>query len=278
MTGMRLIFNADDFGWYDGQNRAVEQAHRQGVLNRASLLCNGDAFDEAIAIARHSPGLEVGVHLTLNEGRPLLPPDRLPTLTRPDGTFHDTYRPLVMLLAQGRLRTSEARAEWQAQVERALQAGVRVSHLDSHKHVHLLPPLLDAAIALAREHHIPYVRLPLQPLSGDVAPRAPMWLVLWLLAQRARVRLLAAGLTFAAHFAGFSHSGRVTAAYLEKAVLTAPQAGVTEIMTHPAAITPAVRALQGRYGWAARYRFEEELEGLCSPQVKQAVQLRLNPG
>jgi predicted glycoside hydrolase/deacetylase ChbG (UPF0249 family) len=235
-------------------------------LRRVSLLTNGEAFGEAVQLARRLPELRVGVHLTLNEGRPLIAHDLLPGLTDRDGVFYDEVSDLARLWLSGHLKVAEAMAEWRAQIERPLQAGLVLNHLDSHKHVHVFPPLLDAMVRLAQEYQVGYVRLPLEAWNKDSLRRGPQGLILWVLARRARRRLRAARLRFADHFVGISLSGAMTARDLRQAVAMA-RPGVTEIMVHPAVITPAVAALQQRYRWAARYRFTEELEALCSLQL-----------
>ncbi len=256
----QVLVNADDFGWTDGHNQAVAQAHARGVLNRASLLCNTPGFAQAVELARGLPGLSVGVHLTLHEGEPLIPAASLPNLTRADGSFHDEPLALARLWLQGKLTPEEALPEWQAQVQRALRAGIGVSHLDSHKHIHLFPPLLRVIIQLAQDYRIPYVRL---PLDASALWRGPSGWMLWALALRARPRLRAAGLHFADHFVGIGSSGAMVHQKLAAAVQRAPE-GLTEVMVHPAVVTPAVVELQKRYRWAAVYRFEEELQALCS--------------
>jgi hopanoid biosynthesis associated protein HpnK len=266
MRDRKLIINADDFGWTDGQNQAVVQAHTRGILTRASLLCNGLAFEEAIEISSRLPRLGIGIHLTLNEGVPLLDARRLPHLTRLDGAFNDGLKPLVWLWATGKLSIQEAQSEWRAQIERALRAGIEPTHLDSHKHVHLFPPLLRAIIDLAREYHIRYVRLPVERTSTRSLQRGPAWLVLWTLGQQARTDLNTAELLHADSFIGFSKSGKMSKEQLANAIHTA-RIGTTEIMTHPAVITPAVVQLQQRYRWAARYRFEEELAALTDDEL-----------
>jgi predicted glycoside hydrolase/deacetylase ChbG (UPF0249 family) len=256
----QVLVNADDFGWTDGHNQAVAQAHAQGIVSRASLLCNTPGFGQAVELARGLPGLGVGVHLTLHEGQPLIPSASLPNLTRPDGAFHDEPLALARLWLQGKLSQQEALPEWRAQVQRALKAGIAITHLDSHKHIHLFPPLLGAIIQIAHDYQIPYVRL---PLDASALRRGPSGWMLWALALRARPRLRAAGLRFADHFLGVGSSGAMVHEKLAAAVQGASQ-GLTEIMVHPAVITPAVAELQKRYRWAAVYRFEEELQALCS--------------
>lgn len=258
-----MILNADDFGWTDGHNLAVEQAHRQGVLHRASLMCTGEAFFEAVEIARRLPKLSIGVHLTLNEGFPLINSKHLPNITNQAGMFYDEVVDLALLWLRGKLYSDEVALEWSAQLERALEAGTTLSHLDSHKHVHLLPPLLETIIHLAQKLQINYIRLPLEREFTHTLRRGFPGILLWLLARRARVKLRQAGMNFADHFIGIGHSGEMTAARLQ-AALSRSRDGLTEIMMHPAVITSAVMRLKKRYHWAARYRFEEELEALCS--------------
>jgi hopanoid biosynthesis associated protein HpnK len=256
----RLLVNADDFGWTDGHNQAVAQAHARGVLTRASLLCNTPGFIQAVELARDLPELSVGVHLTLHEGEPLIPAASLPNLTRADGSFHDEPLALASLWLRRKLSAEEALLEWQAQVQRAVKAGIAVAHLDSHKHSHLFPPLLAVIIQLAQDYQIPYVRL---PLDASALRRGPSGWMLWTLALRARPRLRAAGLRFADHFVGISSSGAMVGQRLAATVQRAPE-GLTEVMVHPAVVTPAVAELRKRYRWAAVYRFEEELQALCS--------------
>lgn len=269
---MTLLITADDFGWTRDHNHAVAHAATHGVLNRASLLCNGDAFDDAIALGRALPQLGVGIHLTLSEGAPLSPPGRLRALCRPDGAFHDDPRALLRLWLRGELDLDRALGEWRLQARRAVQAGLRPTHLDSHKHVHLLPPLLDAALTVSREFGVPYLRLPLEAPSPGILRRAPGWLVLSSFALRARRRMAQAGVSWADRFLGFADSGAMDAGRLLRAVKTARRyEGTTEIMVHPARRGPGLRGLAQRYAWARTYRFEAELDALCHPAVRAAV-------
>ena len=254
-----VYFNADDFGWADGQNLAVERAHLEGALNRASVLANGLAFNQAAEIARRLPGLAVGVHLTLNEGAPLLPPGKLKHLVAPDGEFWRTPADLLRIWISGHLTADSVLPEWRTQLERAINAGIKVSHLDSHKHVHMLPPLLDAIILLSKEYGIENTRLPLENIF--LAPLRPSSVALWAFACRARWYLVGAGLRFAERFIGFGASGKMTLDRLERAISRTGGRSL-EIMMHPAVLTPSVQELVRRYPGLAGYHFEEELEAL----------------
>ena len=85
----QLIITADDFGLSKGVNKAVEKAWQEGILTCASIMAGGAAFDDAVAIARRNPGLQVGLHLSLIQGRPVLPPSQIPGLVNEAGCFSD---------------------------------------------------------------------------------------------------------------------------------------------------------------------------------------------
>lgn len=224
-------------------------------------MCNGPAFDSAIRLLQRYPDLEVGIHLTLNEGRPLLSPGLVPNLVDRNGDFYNSLVDLLSLWYRGKLDPAEVFSEWKAQIERAKLAGIEISHLDSHKHVHIFPPLAGVIIELARQYDIPYVRLPLERDLLYLLKRVPGSFGLLGLAWRARKLFRDSGINFAENFYGIGLSGGMTYAHLVR-IIRAPHAGVTEIMLHPAKITPQVASLQHRYAWAARYKFEEELDAL----------------
>lgn len=266
----QLLITADDFGWTSSQNEAVRQGAAAGTLHRASLLCNGEGFADAVTVARAHPALGVGVHLTLCEGPPLTEPHALGPLCRADRRFHDGLGPLVQTYAQGRLPLAAIELEWRAQIDRAVRAGLRLSHFDGHKHVHLLPPLFDLTVRLAQEYGVSYVRVPQEAPSLRTLRRVAPWAVLHGLSLRARRRLQGTGLVAADHFVGFADSGGMNAEKLLAAIRTA-RPGVTEIMLHPAAESAGLQALRGRYDWARRYRFADELAALCHPDVRRAL-------
>lgn len=219
-------------------------------------------FHQAVQIAKANPELRVGAYLVLNETRPLSDPAQIPCLVRKGGAFHDSPNQLALTWLSGKLSSSEIMNEWWKQLERTARALGTVSHLDSHKHVHLFPPALKVMIQLAKEFGVPRVRLPMESISGVWLRRFPSGLVLWILCLAARRRLDEAGLVYADRFYGFVHSGKMTAQLISAATEAAGAGGHTEIMVHPAVVTEHVRVLQQRFSWAARYQFEKELEAL----------------
>jgi hopanoid biosynthesis associated protein HpnK len=262
----RLIFNADDFGLSPEVNAAVERAHREGVLTAASLMVGERAAAEAVEVARRNPGLAVGLHLTLTDGVPVLPPERIPALARPqDGRFRDDMAGLGLALAASRAAREQLRAEIAAQFAAFRATGLACDHLNAHKHFHMHPVIAAAAFRAAREAGVRAVRVPWEPPAlvraaepgSRTAPRA-----LWPFA--ALLRRLAArhGLAAPDRVVGLAWTGAFTADRLS-ALLPRLPPGTTEIYLHPA-------ARDGFAGGAPGYRHAEELAALLDPRVRAA--------
>ena len=126
----KLVVNADDFGFTRDVNQGIIEAHRHGILTAATIMSVGAEFEDAVRLARENPTLDIGVHLVL-VGQPPYPM---------------TVARLMRALMLGRIRIYE---ELSAQVRRVLDAGLKPSHLDTHKHTHLLPPVLDAVARIS---------------------------------------------------------------------------------------------------------------------------------
>ena len=143
----RLIFNADDLGLAGPVNAAIEQAHREGVLTAASLMIGEPAAAEGVEVARRNPRLAVGLHLTLTDGTPTLPPERIPALVQANGRFRDDMAGLGLTLAVSGAARAQLRAEVAAQCAAFRATGLECDHLNAHKHYHLHPVI--AAVAFA---------------------------------------------------------------------------------------------------------------------------------
>ncbi len=171
----RLIVNADDFGLTRGVNRAIVQAHRHGIVTSSTLMANGGAFDDAVAQARSCPELSVGCHLVVVDGSPLSPPSQVRTLLAgSDAQFRRGFLSLAGAALGGALSPAELEAEIAAQVRKVQDAGIAVSHLDSHKHSHVFPPVFGALLRAARGCGVRAVRNPFEP-----AGLQPLWSLGW---------------------------------------------------------------------------------------------------
>lgn len=269
MSQCWLVTNADDFGLSTAVNQAVVRAHTDGILTSTSLLANGPAFDEAVALAKAHPTLGVGVHLNCLRGQPLTAPEGLASWMDGQGRFVEYASVLASRALYRRLRWEEMAVEWQAQIDRVRGAGLSPTHLDSEKHLHLVfPRLARVVIDLAQRNHIPFVRTVCEPIvteSDRAWWRPQVWkrAVLNRRSRGARRRLCAAGLRSADHFYGIAGTGQMTVAYVS-ALLREMVAGVSEMMFHPA--LAADRAAVGE-----SFLQEErvlEWRTLCAPALR----------
>jgi predicted glycoside hydrolase/deacetylase ChbG (UPF0249 family) len=253
-----LVVNADDFGFTRDVNSGIVEAHRNGILTAATLMANGEAFDDAVRLALETPSLDIGAHLVLAGGRSVRPPhDPLPATV--SGLVH---RILSRQLAIG--------DEMRSQAEKILSAGITPTHLDTHKHTHLLPPVLEAVARLSEEFRIPWVRRPFDFPMG--APGAVPWLWKALHGGMKLVRpnfhrvLKRHGCRTTDHFAGFRMTGRLRARELALLVASLPP-GSTELMVHPGHCTGELCAARTRL----KESREEELRALTSPEARKAL-------
>lgn len=252
-------------------NRAIVEAHDRGVLTAASLMVTGEAFEEAVALARSRPRLAVGLHLVLVDGRPALPAGEVSALCDAGGRF--LFRPVRtgLRLQLSRRARGEARREIRAQLERFRQTGLRLSHVDGHHHFHLHPAVLTILGELVREFDIPAIRLPFEELglalSADRAGAAGklLWSVVFgRLRRHGERRLRGSGVVVCDRVYGLLSTGRITEAYLLKLVPRILSDDV-EIFLHPADPIPG-EPLNGPPGSG-----RAELEAAISPAVASAI-------
>src|ERR1700694_4016237 len=151
----QLAVNADDFGFTRDVNQGIIEAHQHGILTAATIMANAAAFEDAVRLARENPALDLGAHLVLVGGR---------SLSAANASLPAGIPQLLTAIAARRIRIYE---ELSAQLRRILDAGLPLSHLDTHKHTHLAPPVLDAVARLAEEFKITWVRRPFDlPLTA----------------------------------------------------------------------------------------------------------------
>lgn len=268
----KLILTADDFGLSSSLNAAVGLAHKFGLLTGASLMVSAPAAAHAVALARELPGLCLGLHLTLAQGKPVLPPRQVPGLVDFRG---DLPRNPVLAGWRYYFKPSllpEIRRELAAQIEAALGTGLRLWFLNGHLNLHLHPRILPLVIDLAREYRIPGLRLCREDWRLTLAlapdrglPKIAQGVIFTWLSARARTLADAAGLVYNDHLFGLTNDGRMTEAHL-LALIPRLQPGVTEICFHPALYPDPELA-----GWAPAYRRQEELAALLSLNLKREL-------
>lgn len=235
----RLIINADDFGLTFGVNRAIVELHQARVLTSATLMARAGATDDAIQMALGTPTLGVGCHVVLVDGRPVLPPGQVASLVdKQTGCFLPTLTAFLARLFTRRIRAAEIEAEAAAQIGLLQDAGLRLTHIDTHKHTHMFPPVLKPLLQAARKAGIRAVRNPFEPeWAVRVTPRASLVRSAEVIALRrlgpffrrliARARFITTDGTIAVAGTGTFDASTV------RALLSELPEGSWELVTHP---------------------------------------------
>lgn len=268
----RLIVAADDFGMSPGVNAGILRAHREGILTETSLMVRGAAAAEAVALARATPSLGVGLHLTLLQGHCAAPPAEVPLLADRDGRFsdHPVWTGMRYFFVPG-IR-AQLRREIAAQLDAFAATGLALSHVDGHLTIHMQPCVLAALLELAPRHQLRALRVPRDPLGAALrwdrrhAPRKAFEAIAFGgLVRWGAPRIRAAGLRTPDHMFGMHQTGAVTEDYLLHLIATLPP-GTSEVYCHPAVVDDEARRWR-----PAEYRSDAELAALCSPRVRAAV-------
>ncbi|MDQ0287189.1 putative glycoside hydrolase/deacetylase ChbG (UPF0249 family) [Desulfofundulus luciae] len=234
-----LIVNADDFGYTVGVNRGIIKAMECGVVTSTSLMANQPGTGDALAVLRRGSLKAAGVHLCLTAGRPLCDPAAVPSLVDGRGWFKKRDA-----LLSGLLNVEEVKLEFLAQVEKVRAAGVWVSHLDTHHHVHTHPVILEALLDVARRYG-----LPVRSLDSSM-----------------RQGLSRQGVPTPDYFCGQWFGEQVSGESFRRFVAAGLQSGarVMELMTHPGLADEELRQ-RSSYTWQR----ERELAILCDPATKE---------
>ena len=275
MNRVQLIVNGDDFGKSPEVNEAIIRAFRAGTLTSCSLMVTGDAFDHAVRLARENSGLAVGIHLVTVQGKAVLPHAEIPNLVDREGHFPHSPAAAGLKYYFSRAAREQLTRELTAQFQRFHGTGLKLSHVDSHLHMHVHPVIFAAAVELAERCGVRRMRVPQDdfrlavrfsglflndknpPLSpfpkgessgcppflkggwGDLIGGAIAALIFGLLTRRMKRQLLARGFSFAEQVYGHLYSGRMTLEYV-LFVLDHLSARTNEIYFHPVVLEVGV--------------------------------------
>jgi hopanoid biosynthesis associated protein HpnK len=264
----RLIVCADDFGLDPAVNAAVEAAHQNGILSTASLMVGAPGANDAVVRARRLPGLRVGLHLVVVDGRPVSSPDAVAGLVGADGEFdRNMTRAGVRFFFLPAIRRQLA-LEIRAQFEAFRATGLELDHVNVHKHLQLHPTVARLILEIGRDYGMRAMRVPAEPVDtlrrAFPQERAPIPLLRPWVAQL-RNRLRSTGIVVNDHVFGLAWSGKMVEERVLRLLPYLPD-GVSEAYFHPATErSPAlVRAMPD-------YRHADELAALTSPTVKARI-------
>ncbi|MCF7907361.1 MAG: ChbG/HpnK family deacetylase [Candidatus Omnitrophica bacterium] len=270
----KVIINADDFGLTEGINKGIIEAHKKGAVTSASLMTNMPSFYDAIRLAKDNPGLGVGVHLNIVRGEPVLPLGNVRTLVDKEGFFLRNIFKIIAGIYQNKIDLIELESEWVAQIERALENGMSVTHLDSEKHLHLIGPALKILKVLAKRYKISKIRAINEPMYFNKIFSNPFCIFRKCFYKTLVVNLLSnqmQGLRSTDYFYGSYEAGNMI---LEKYqnLFSCLEDGLTEIMCHPGYIIgEQERTLLNYNRYSLIGKRERELQALINPKFSELV-------
>jgi hopanoid biosynthesis associated protein HpnK len=269
----KLIVNADDFGFTHGVNAGIVQAYKTGIVTSTTIMANGEAFEEAIELARANPGLGVGCHLSLVGGRPVAPTSQIKSLVDADGALPPTLTKLALRLARRSVSLDEIVIEFRAQLERIAGHGIKVTHLDTHKHSHTHPQVMRALALAAAEFGIRCVRNPFEHLFGGTSRgNVAKWSFMKQSALSAAIQPSAiqfkrlvrrSGLETPNRFFGVKLTGMLDSGAIQSMMESAWD-GTAELMCHPGIYDGELERARTRL----KRERERELAALCDPSLR----------
>jgi chitin disaccharide deacetylase len=272
----RLVVTADDFGLHHFVNDAVEQAHRAGILNAASLMVSGRASRDAILRAHRLPNLRVGLHVVLADGWATLDPQSIPAIADSAGRMSgEMFLKAVRIFAMPSARR-QLESEIRAQFAAFAQTGLKLDHVNAHKHFHVHPTIFDVLLRVGRDYGSPAIRVPDEPywfarqVGGIRAGAANRLMLPWIAYMKHRLR--AAGVFHNDHLFGIAGSGGMSENRLLDILRRLPP-GVSEVYLHPATESGGAIASS-----MSEYRHAEEFAALTSPRVRAALDAVANRG
>jgi chitin disaccharide deacetylase len=275
----QLILNADDFGMTRGVNEGIIRAHREGVLTSTTLMAGGPAFADAAERAKQNPELGVGCHLVLVGGHAISKREDIPTLAGDAGQLPASLPDFVARVTSGRIRMEEIELEMRAQIEKIRAAGIKPTHLDTHKHTHAHPRVMEALGRVAQSTGITRVRKPMESIrdSWESSRGERAGITMQLMAAAAvsamepQFEAIARkyGLRSPDHFLGLAITGKMGPAQLRQMIETLED-GQTEIMLHPGVCDEELRQSRTRL---TQHR-QTELDGLLDPGLRSAIEER----
>lgn len=271
-----LILNADDFGLTRGVNEGIIRAHREGILTSTTLMANGEAFEDAVERARATPNLGVGCHLVLIGGRAVAPREKIGSLADSDGCLPHSLATFMVRVSCGMIRRKHIERELRAQIDKIRGNGIEPSHLDTHKHTHVHPRVMEAVGKVADETGIRRIRNPFERLrdslettrraNGDFRQQITSATVARSMAPLFRSICRKYSISSPDRFLGVALTGHTNSAALRRMFDTIAD-GRTEIMLHPGVCDAEL----ARTGSRLQRQREDEMEALLDQELKRVL-------
>lgn len=272
----RLIVNADDFGYTHGVNAGIIRGFRDGIITSTTIMANGAAFEDAIDYAKENPSLGVGIHLVLVGETSVVAASTIPSLADSEGRLPATLGVLTRKLFAGAVRGEDIARELRAQVDKVMRAGIRPTHLDSHKHTHSHPKVMEQVAHVADEFGIRRVRKPFEDMSDllwsglgggwSSLKRRTTALVAQVAAPQFKKLARAHGIRTPDRLWGVAATGCLHREAVLSMIGSLPE-GVNELMCHPGEYDGDLEHSRTKL----KRERQRELEALTDPAVRKAI-------
>jgi len=266
---VKLIVHADDFGLDEEINNGIEKAHTQGILTSASIMPNGNSFGHAVTIAKSLPELDIGIHLTLVEETPLSDSNSISSIIDEGGNFYPHTSSFFKRYLMGKIDPSHVYRELDLQIQKVLDTGLPISHLDSHQHTHIIPGVYKEVVKLARKYKINAIRRPKEKFRlymlypGKLLRVFELHMVNFMCGLNKNTNLNKPD-----YFSGFYYGGQLGKSNLLQVLTTISQPGIHELMCHPGN-TPSNHDYSH---WD--YHWHDELLALTDPAIPKYITQR----
>lgn len=265
-----LIINADEFGLTKSVSRGILEAFYNGIVTNTTIMVNMPSSKYAFELIKKHPDLKVGVHLNLTDGKPVLSSDKVRTLVDKYGFFLDLKTLLIRIISK-RIDYNEVEAELRAQVKKTLDNGIKITHLDGHRHIHMYPKILKRAIRVAKEFGIDKMRYSYEHFSLNLMDNLLSFSfikkgIVSFYSILCKNLLIKNNIKFNKYFLGMSQLGAKNSSKAFKKILHLVKNGTTELICHPAYIDDELKRINPYV-----YPREKELKALTSPAVKELI-------
>lgn len=252
-----LIVTADDLGLTESINEGIAKACSEGIVTAVSVIPTGEAFEDALTVIKNIPFKDIGAHLAITETKPILSGPR----------FYKNHNEFFFRLLLGRIDLDDIYEELKAQLEILKKTGLKITHINSHEHIHIMPRILEIFIRLAREYNIPAIRFPRadRPPKGLSVKENYKSFILNHFYGRIKNSMNRSGLAYTDFFMGLLDAGKLDIDKI-KTMARNLKEGTTEIVTHPGFLSPEVL---NRYRW--HMGGETEIFALTDNRLKNAI-------
>ena len=260
---IRLIINADDYGYFASVSRGILEAVKTGMISATGIMSNSNCFDEQVDRLQTIDSLDIGVHLNLTYGHPLST-EMKTCLKKWGGSFPGKFN-IVMSLLAGKIKLDSVIQEFRLQIERCLNKGFTILFLNSHEHIHMLPPIFSSVVALAKQYQIPFIRYSKAEWMGKLKIDGFM---------RNLVFQVCNSINFMSKpknsltLIGMGDSGKLNLNYIERQFSNLKPGRIYELMCHPG-FFDSEEITEPRlicyHNWEAEYELLQstEMQNLC---------------